>query len=265
MTISLIKSSTFKTADGGCGALIEFNRPERNNALVPDLLREFQAVVDDALASRAKVIIVAAKGNHFSTGGDIGEFARQVSSSNGVKYARQLVQLLQETIYKMLAAPAIFIVAAQGAITGGSSGFLFASDLAVIDETSFLQPYYREVGFGPDGGWTALLPEIIGARRAQTLQYKNQRLDAPQLLEFGLADFLVAPGESVQTAQKIAEELLATANVSALIASKKLTWHPAKLREIRFKLEAETEEFIRLFQAPHMVETLNSFKPSKAS
>jgi len=55
------------------------------------------------------------------------------------------------------------------------------------------------VGFSPDGGWTALLPELIGAARALAIQISNQRIGAQEAVALGLAQSVVeAPDESAR-------------------------------------------------------------------
>ncbi|MBL6430424.1 MAG: hypothetical protein HPM95_01080 [Alphaproteobacteria bacterium] len=51
-------------------------------------------------------------------------------------------------------------------------------------------------GLCPDGGWTALLPERIGAAKALEVQYLNTRLDARACRDLGLASRVVSPGRS---------------------------------------------------------------------
>ena len=172
------------------GHQICLNNIGRANALVPELISALAAALDEAENAQAKLIILCANGKHFSTGGDIQRFSAACANGNGESYARNLVSQLQAVVLKMLSMPAIIIVGAQGAITGGSCGLLFAADIGVLDRTSFIQPFYREVGFAPDGGWTALLPEIIGPKNTAAILHQNLQIDANQAVQMGIAQHI---------------------------------------------------------------------------
>ena len=108
----------------------------RANALEPGILREFHAGLDALDASGAERAVFRA--------------------ANPEAHADAVVPLLQDALRRMVEMPVIFCIAARGAITGGGAGLLFAGDLAVLAPDAFVQPYYAQVGFAPDGGWTAL-------------------------------------------------------------------------------------------------------------
>ncbi|GLQ17347.1 enoyl-CoA hydratase/isomerase family protein [Maritalea porphyrae] len=247
------------------GRRITLNNPKRSNALVPELTRELLVELETVKDRGEKIVIIDAEGAHFSTGGDIGRFAEQIDQKNGQSFAHTLVEQLQLIVFKLLAMDAIIVTAAQGAITGGSAGIVFASDLVVFDETSFIQPYYREVGFAPDGGWSALLPEIIGAKRAATIQLANKRIEPKVAVEWGIGQHLTSVGKAQEKAHSIAMELSRLPNFDALTIAKRLVWNEEKLETIERGLEAETGAFLNLFRAPHIPSTLAAFSTGRAS
>lgn len=247
------------------GSSITLNTPSRNNALVPELTSALLEALKDAEASGSKVVLLNAAGPHFSTGGDIRRFSAEIARQNGKDYALKLVDQLQTIVLKILAMDAIVITAAQGAITGGSAGFVFASDLVVFEKSSFIQPYYREVGFAPDGGWSALLPEIIGPRNATAIQISNKRIEANEAIDLGIGQHIAPLGQAQEKARSLTFEMCHLPNIDALIAAKQLVWNSDKLATIKKGLEAETNAFLTLFDTPHMSSTLSTFHPSRAS
>jgi hypothetical protein len=96
----------------------------------------------------------------------------------GRVYADHVVGGLNRAILRLAALPCPVIAQVQGALTGGALGLVLAADLVAMDRAAFIQPYYVRVGFAPDGGWTAMLPARIGARRARAIQLLNTRLSA---------------------------------------------------------------------------------------
>ena len=167
-------------------ATITLNRPARHNSLVPALLTQLR----DALSGCAsdpdtRVVVLRAAGESFSTGGDLRGFLDHASDIRN--YSDELLGLLNATIVAVFDCPAPVIVAVDGQVTGGSLGLVLAADIVLVTERASFRPYYVDVGFSPDGGWSALLPDIIGRKRASAVQLLNQIISAEQALEWGLA------------------------------------------------------------------------------
>jgi len=167
-------------------ARLTLNRPERHNSLVPALLDSLNADLDRIAADRTiRAVVLQASGRSFSTGGDVAGF-HAVARGQRRAYAEGLVGSLNRAILTLLRLPMPVIGRIHGAVTGGSLGLLLACDLTAMTPHAFIQPYYAQVGFSPDGGWTAMLPARIGAQRAREIQLLNQRISAQEALQLGL-------------------------------------------------------------------------------
>jgi len=80
------------------------------------------------------------------------------------------------------------VAAVNGVVTGGSLGLVLAADQVVAAPVASFTPWYSVVGFSPDGGWSALLPDRIGRARASSVLFNNATISAEQALEWGLVD-----------------------------------------------------------------------------
>lgn len=225
----------------------------RANALEPGLLLALSEALDAAEKGRADVVLLASAGRNFCSGGDVARFAQEVAAGRGACYANQVVPLLQDIVLRLLSMPRLVALAGKGAITGGGAGLLFASDLAVLSPDAFVQPWYTAVGFAPDGGWTAVLPERIGAGAAASLQLANRRLDAPAAQIMGLA---VAVDDDPE-ARALA--LLSEMNIEAAKATKRLVWDKARLKLAEARLKAETAAFRARIAQPDTVAGMAQF------
>ncbi|MFV8834825.1 enoyl-CoA hydratase/isomerase family protein [Aquisalimonas sp.] len=185
---------------------LTLNRPERHNALVPELLEALSEALAQAPAHAPRAIVIAANGKSFSTGGDVAGFYT-VPRAQRVEYARRVVGALNGVILQLLRLPVPTIAAVHGMVTGGSLGLVLASDLVVAGPRASFSPWYTHVGFSPDGGWTALLPERIGRARALELQLCNGALDADTAAALGLVQRLAPHEGVVDTALTLADEL----------------------------------------------------------
>lgn len=227
---------TDRLADGTLYARLTMAAP-RANSLEPGLLGDLASALDEAEAKDAKVILICG-GPNFSSGGDVRAFHAASLDGQAVEYAREVVPLLQTIVARLIAMPRLLVVAARGAITGGSAGLLFAADLAVLAPDAFVQPYYAKVGFAPDGGWTALLPERIGAGRALEWLQSDRRLTAEALRDAGLATTVS------DTPEEMAVKLAAKGEIGSRLAVKALIWDDISRSRINARLEAETSAFL---------------------
>lgn len=191
--------------DGPVGTLT-LRRPERHNALVPGLLRDLLDGLDAISADETiDAVVLRGEGRSFSTGGDVRAFEE---SADPATYAEELVGLLNEAILAIVDLPVPVVAAVHGHVSGGSLGLVLAADLVVADVRTTIAPYYAEVGFSPDGGWTAMLPEVIGRHRAGRAQYLNDPIDAEAALACGLVTHVVDSDlDGGQGAQRAADAI----------------------------------------------------------
>ncbi|QCI64210.1 enoyl-CoA hydratase/isomerase family protein [Phreatobacter stygius] len=229
-------------------ARLVLNRPERHNSLVPELLGELDTALVSCAGANLAAVVITGEGRSFSTGGDVAAFADRPRGER-LLYAGALVGALNAVILKLLDLPCPVVAALAGPVTGGSCGLVFAADLVAMGPRAFIQPYYVDVGFGPDGGWTALLPERIGSARAGAIQLLNRRIGPEDAVALGLATVAVADAELAPTI----ETWLATLRTkvpSSLQATRSLLFSPERRETIARGLERERQRFLALIETP---------------
>lgn len=227
--------------DDGPVRTLTLARAARHNALVPDLLVALRdacrAAADDG---DVRAVVLAAEGRSFSTGGDVAAFADR-DGHERVAYARHLVGLLNETVLTLLALPLPVVAAVQGQVTGGALGLVLASDVVLATAAARFAPYYVEVGFAPDGGWTALLPRVIGRLRASAVQLTNAPIDARTALAWGMVTHVVDDGALRYAAVDVARRIAGGPHGS-VVRTKRLLH--GDLDEIARALAAERDHFV---------------------
>lgn len=184
-------------------ARITLNRPERHNALVPELLNDLARALTRCREDAPAALILSAAGASFSTGGDVAGFY-QSHRDQRRQYAAGLVGGLNQVILDLISLPMPTIVVVEGAVTGGSVGLVLACDLAIAGPKASFAPWYTVVGFSPDGGWTCLLPERIGRARALDIQLTNRKVEAAEAHQIGLVQYLCGAGDGLATAWSLA-------------------------------------------------------------
>ena len=187
-------------------ARLTLNRPERHNALVPELLDAIREQLARVRDSDAAVLILDANGRSFSSGGDVAGFFDTPRAERRA-YAEKVVGTLNATLLDLLDLPVPTVAAVHGLVTGGSLGLVLASDIAVAGNRASFAPWYTVVGFSPDGGWTALMPERIGRARAMDIQLTNRRLDADEAHRLGLVQYRAGADDAGAQARAVAEKI----------------------------------------------------------
>ncbi len=261
--MTFVSTRTLPLESGRVATEIKLTHAGRSNSLTPELLKDLAAALSDPATTDAPFIFLTAEGQNFSTGGDVARFRDAVRGEFALTYAEEVVGLLHDVIMQLLRARSIIVTAAQGAITGGSFGLIAASDAVVLSDDAFLQPYYREVGFAPDGGWTAILPDLIGAKRALGAQLFNTRIRAETALALGLADRVCSTDELRDQALAAIGSMDAAAGCDALARAKALVWDDARLAAVESRLAAEKVAFCERIVLPETYAALDKFLGEK--
>lgn len=236
-------------------AVLSLNRSERHNSLVPALVEGIvQAVAQAEARTEVAALVLRGEGASFSTGGDLAGFLEHWDEDIA-GYADRLVGGLNRAILALKGSPLPVVAAVQGWVTGGSLGLLLAADLVVVGERARLAPYYCEVGFAPDGGWSVLLPERIGEGRALAAQLANRIWTADDLLALGLAQERVAPEALQQTARERAR-LMAGKAPTTVRATKA---NRLALGDWAQALDLERQRFVETIQQPGVREGVEAF------
>lgn len=239
-----------RVAHAGPVATLTLARPAMQNALVPDLLLDLCVALEQiGRRSETRAVVLAAEGDAFSIGGDMRRFAAEMAGPALQTYAAELVGLLNQAVLALLRLPQPVVAAVHGHVTGGSLGLVLACDLAVMADDAVLKAHYATAGFTPDGGWTALLPRLVGTRRAAACLMLNRSLDARQSLDWGVVNELAPAGEVGAAALRAAERIAASPGAT-MRAAKRLLGPDTALAGIEAALEAERQRFVAAIVEP---------------
>ena len=222
-------------------AILTLNRAQRHNSLVPIFLEELlDGITAVSTDPTARALILQANGRSFSTGGDALGFVEHEHMAE--LYANEIVGLLNRVILALLDLPIPVITAVHGTTTGGSIGFVLAADIVLVTPQASFTPYYSVVGASPDGGWTALLPQVIGRQRAAEVLFTNATIDAETAVSWGLANRLVPADQLRETAVAVALDIAAKKQGSVRRSKHLLNLDRA---DVAHRLEAERQQFVQ--------------------
>jgi len=173
--------------------VLTLSRPERRNALSPELLDALRIALDDAASDRevAALVITAAGAEAFCAGADMKAAAaggRTASRSRGPMSG------IYRNVHEMiLELPKPTIAAVNGVAAGGGAEIALACDIRICDPAArFILPEAKR-GMGANFA-TVILPRLIPATHAFEMLYLGEPMDAGEALRVGLVSHVTEPG-----------------------------------------------------------------------
>src|SRR5438552_12285057 len=204
------------TVDGRVG-IVTLNRPEKLNAITPELKRLLIERFHEADRDPAtNVVVLRAEGRSFCAGYDIGPSpARAARRGNALAWHDSLTDdvALEMTPWDMRKP---VVASVQGHCLGGGCELAMLCDITIAaDDALFGEPEIRFSSVGP----ALVMPWVIGLKRARELLYLGDPIDAPTALAYGMVNRVVPRAELTTATLKIARRM-ALMSPEALAATK---------------------------------------------
>jgi 2-(1,2-epoxy-1,2-dihydrophenyl)acetyl-CoA isomerase len=173
---------------------LTFNRPERRNALSPEIYEELRetllAAADDGAIG---AIVVTGAGGAFSAGGDVARMA--AGTQEQPTYEERVARLRRRAeigeLLHTMDKPTIAMI--RGAAVGAGLSMALACDMRFADTTAKLRTGFLNVGLAGDHGGHYFLPRLVGMAKARELYLTSPMLDAQAALALGLLNDVKAP------------------------------------------------------------------------
>ncbi len=202
------------TAREGAVAVITLDRPDKLNAITPQMTAALGRALDDIEDDDGvRAIVIEGAGRAFSAGFDL-----EAGEWDSLESIRREMETDFDMILRFWDCPKPTVAALHGYCLGGALELALACDLAVAAEDTRLgEP---EVRFG-SGIVALLLPWITGPKQAKELLLTgNDRITAQRALEMGLVNRVVLEGQHRAAALELAREV--AANDAAAVQLTKL-------------------------------------------
>ena len=198
---------TITCATGGGIARVTLNRPDRLNAISPELLEDLDRACDLVEGDRAvRVVTLTAAGRTFCAGADLR--AVKELSPDPVRWSA-FMGLWHRVFDRIEALPVPVIAGVHGLALAGGLELVLVADLVVADEAARLGDQHANFGLVAGGGGSQRLPRLIGARRAKELMLLGGWLGAAEALTWGLVNRVVPAGTLVAAVEEMAVALAA--------------------------------------------------------
>ncbi|CAB5692673.1 Probable enoyl-CoA hydratase echA8 [Delftia tsuruhatensis] len=219
MSTERTEEQTVSCTVEGRVAWVKFNRPEKRNAMSPQLNRQMMRVLDDLeFREDVGVVVLTGEGSAWTAGMDLKEYFRETEATGlgGIRKAQRESYGWWRRL-RWFQKPTIAMV--NGWCFGGGYGPLFACDLAFAsDEAKF---GLSEINWGilPGGGASKVAVELLSFRRAMYHAMLGENIDGRTAAEWGLVNESL-PADRLKARVTEVAEVLLQKNPSALKATK---------------------------------------------
>jgi methylglutaconyl-CoA hydratase len=275
-------------------AILTFNRPQKRNAISPEMIADLLAALDKIERSPARVAILTGAGKAFCAGMDLealkemaaqaGERAgaeksepptagvmdvavrvlkgqaEEPAASSPISEPKELALESSRTLAQMFRRiydfPKPLIAAVNGAAIAGGCGIATLCDFTLsVPDAKFGYTEVR-IGFVP-AIVSVFLIRQIGEKRARDLLLTGRIIDAEEAYYLGLVSEIVAAERLMDRARELAGQLIE--NSPSSLASTKQLLRDLRRQEIDHALEFAVDANARIRSTPDFYEGLTAF------
>jgi 2-(1,2-epoxy-1,2-dihydrophenyl)acetyl-CoA isomerase len=165
---------------------ITMNRPERRNALNPDMTLGLVAAARRAAEDHeVRAVLLKGAGGTFCVGGDVKSMAegrapmsfenKMVNLRRGMEVSRVLHEMSKPVVAQL-----------DGAAAGAGLSIALSCDFRVASQSVKITTAFAKVGLSGDYGGTYFLTQMLGSAKARELYLMSPVLTAQEALALGM-------------------------------------------------------------------------------
>ena len=209
---------TITVADHGPIRTVTMHRPERRNAMTPEMQMELIAALAGAASSAARVLVLTGAGDAFCSGLDI-SVLKEMSGKTSLEY-RADAERVARLFLALYELPIPTIAAVHGPAIAGGAGLAVICDFTLATPEAKFGYTEVRIGFVP-ALVSAFLALQIGGKHSRDLLLTGRIIDADEARRLGLVNEVVPYAELAARVKALTDTLLANSPQS-LAATKRL-------------------------------------------
>ena len=232
---------------------IEFNRPERKNAITGAMYSAMAEALRGADQDPlVRAILITGKPEIFTAGNDLEDFLHNVSADSMLE-SRPVFQFMQAL--EGCTKPVVAAVA--GAAVGIGTTMLMHCDLVyAADNAKFSMPF-AQLGLCPEFASSLLVAQAAGYTRAAEKLMLGEAFAAQEALEMGIVAKVLPASELLAFAQGQAAKLVKLP--AASIRSTKALMKRSRTALVKDTIAAENERFSAMLVGAEAKEAFTAF------
>jgi len=242
--------SEIVTARSGPIVTIQFNRPEKKNALTMNMYDAVAEQLNIAAGDDGiRVVLLHGAGDSFSAGNDLGDFLKNPPKGYDSPQGH-FIDALNDFDKPLIAA-------VHGMAIGSGTTMLTYCDFVYASEHTTFQMPFVNLALVPELGTSYSLPAQIGYLAAAELILLGLPFDARRASELGLVTRIVPEADVLGTAFETAQRL-AQQPAGAVQASKRLMKRASRDQTV-VAAKLEVREYVSRLQSADAKEALTAF------
>lgn len=232
-------------------------RPEKHNAITPDMAQELGRICREVDASGdVRAVMISGAGDRaFSAGSDLNALADMTdiwAFRNRLEYAA-VVRDIRKPV----------IAALKGWVLGGGMEIALAADIRIAGRSARIGGPEVSRGWVGGGGASQMLPRLVGYGQAMRLLLLGEPVDAEAALRMGLVEEVVDDGEVLPRAHAIASKLASYSPIATQAV--KASVRAALSMPLEAGLRYENEIHVICMSAKDRMEGIKAFQEGRAA
>jgi methylglutaconyl-CoA hydratase len=235
-------------------AVITLNRPEKRNALSPELIADLLDALTAVEEGPARLAILTGAGQGFCAGMDLASLRKLADQTPAENLAD--ARRTSGVFRRIWSYPKPLIAAVNGVAVAGGCGLATLCDFTLASEEAKFGYTEVRIGFMP-ALISAYVQLQVGEKVARDLLLSGRIFGANEARELGLVNRVVPAERLLSAARELAAELLKNGPHS-LLATKRLLVRVDQ-DELDRRLELGIAESVAIRQTPELREGLTAF------
>ena len=244
--------------------IIKLNRPDKRNALSPDmLLRVYDAWQELDSNKDLRCAVITGTDDVFCAGADLSAmYSGDQGNEEIIERMKKIPDLHWQALLRHNRPYKPIIAAVEGFALAGGTEILHGTDIRVASENATFGLTEVKRGLFPLGGATVRIPRQIPYTYAAEMMLTGRHIDAKTAKEFGLIGEVVKAGEAFNRSMEIAEEIADNSPVSVRAIMRSLRDLNEQVPE-KEALEKELEIGWPVFESEDSKEGLAAFSEKR--
>jgi enoyl-CoA hydratase len=204
----------------GDTAVLWLDNPAKRNAMGPAFWDGLPVLMHELSEdARVRVVVIAAKGAHFTAGLDLKAFgptfagaAAEAESSDAARRwrLRRTIKRMQATMTAVADCPKPVIAAVHGYCIGGGIDLITACDIRLAAADAIFSVRETKIAIVADVGTLQRLPGIVGEGHVAELAFTGKDIGAVRAKEIGLVNDVYPDADALLVAARaLAAEIAA--------------------------------------------------------
>jgi enoyl-CoA hydratase len=182
-----------RSARHGAVALVTIDRPERRNAVNAEMCEQLTEELTDALAAKARAVVLTGAGGYFCAGADLG----------GVE-DDHFRAALAVTLRTLCDAPVATVAAVDGVALGAGTQLAVACDLRVVTAQARFGIPAAKLGLMVDHWTVRRVTRMVGEGPARAMLLAAEEISGEDAVRLGFAQRLGTFDSALGWAEEIA-------------------------------------------------------------